>query len=68
MTCTAAAAQALRLDARGHGPGTSFHRVMYDRSPSDADQGVERVVMRSGKVYYDLPRRARSRGSTTRWR
>jgi len=36
------------------GPGTSFHRVMYDRPPSDADQTIERVVMCSGKVYYDL--------------
>ncbi len=36
------------------GPGTSFHRVMYDRPPSDADQAIERVVMCSGKVYYDL--------------
>ena len=36
------------------GPDTSFHRVMYEKAPSDADSTVERVVMCSGKVYYDL--------------
>ena len=36
------------------GPGTSFHRVMYDRPPSDADRKMERVVVCTGKVYYDL--------------
>jgi len=41
-----------RLDEMG--PGTSFHRVMYDLPPSEADQAIERVVMCSGKVYYDL--------------
>ncbi len=36
------------------GPDTSFHRVMYENAPSKADAAVERVVMCSGKVYYDL--------------
>ena len=36
------------------GPDTSFHRVMYDRPPSEKDAGVERVILCSGKVYYDL--------------
>ena len=39
------------------GPGSSFHRVMYDRPPSDADQAVARAVLCSGKVYYDLAQR-----------
>ncbi len=34
--------------------GSSFHRVMYERAPSEADQKVERVVLCSGKVFYDL--------------
>ena len=36
------------------GPNTTFHRVMYDRPPADADGLVERVVLCSGKVFYDL--------------
>ena len=36
------------------GPDSTFHRVMYDTPPSAADAQVERVVMCSGKVYYDL--------------
>jgi 2-oxoglutarate dehydrogenase E1 component len=34
--------------------GSSFHRVMYEREPSRADQEIERVVLCSGKVFYDL--------------
>ncbi|MDH3661488.1 MAG: 2-oxoglutarate dehydrogenase E1 component [Alphaproteobacteria bacterium] len=34
--------------------GSSFHRVMYEQPPSKADQKVERVVLCSGKVFYDL--------------
>jgi 2-oxoglutarate dehydrogenase E1 component len=36
------------------GPGTSFHRVMYDDVKLCADDEVRRVVLCSGKVYYDL--------------
>ncbi len=36
------------------GPDSSFHRVMYDRPQSQADQQVQRCVLCSGKVYYDL--------------
>ena len=34
--------------------GSSFHRVMYEHAPSKADQKIERVVLCSGKVFYDL--------------
>jgi 2-oxoglutarate dehydrogenase E1 component len=36
------------------GPGTSFHRVFYDWAPRVPDDQVARVVLCSGKVYYDL--------------
>jgi 2-oxoglutarate dehydrogenase E1 component len=36
------------------GPGTSFHRVMYDDVTLCEDKAVKRVVLCSGKVYYDL--------------
>jgi 2-oxoglutarate dehydrogenase E1 component len=39
------------------GPGSSFHRVMYERPPSPDDDRIERVVLCSGKVYYDLAQR-----------
>jgi 2-oxoglutarate dehydrogenase E1 component len=39
--------------------GTSFHRVLYERPPSAADREVERIVLCSGKVYYDLVTRRR---------
>ena len=35
-------------------PGSSFHRVLWETPPGEADQAVERVVLCSGKVYYDL--------------
>jgi 2-oxoglutarate dehydrogenase E1 component len=35
------------------GPGTSFHRVLYeDRQPDP--EGIRRVVLCTGKVFYDL--------------
>ena len=34
--------------------GSSFHRVMYEQGPSEADKEIERVVLCSGKVFYDL--------------
>ena len=36
------------------GPGSSFHRVMYDNAQLCADSDVKRVILCSGKVYYDL--------------
>jgi 2-oxoglutarate dehydrogenase E1 component len=39
------------------GPGSSFHRVMYEKPPSPADRKIERLVLCAGKVYYDLASR-----------
>ena len=58
----AAAAQARRLGARRDGPGTTFHRVLWDDAQSrqgekiklKPDGEIRRVVLCSGKVYYDL--------------
>jgi 2-oxoglutarate dehydrogenase E1 component len=48
------------------GPGSSFHRVLWDDADSgnlpqdekalklEADENIQRVVLCSGKVYYDL--------------
>jgi 2-oxoglutarate dehydrogenase E1 component len=44
------------------GPGSSFHRVMYERPPSEADRDVTRVILCSGKVYYDLVQRRQDLG------
>ena len=48
------------------GPGSSFHRVMYEKPPSEADREVKRVILCSGKVYYDLSAAGRS-SAWTRW-
>ncbi len=42
--------------------GSAFHRVLFDRFPTEADRHVERVVLCSGKVYYDLKQAAEERG------
>ncbi|MGI9434558.1 MAG: 2-oxoglutarate dehydrogenase E1 component [Geminicoccaceae bacterium] len=34
--------------------GSSFHRVMYEHAPSRNDQKIRRVVLCSGKIFYDL--------------
>ncbi|HEU0157184.1 MAG TPA: 2-oxoglutarate dehydrogenase E1 component, partial [Stellaceae bacterium] len=47
-----APAVASRLDAMGE--GTSFHRVIGETGPIVADENVRRVVLCSGKVYFDL--------------
>ncbi|HET6468752.1 MAG TPA: 2-oxoglutarate dehydrogenase E1 component [Geminicoccaceae bacterium] len=44
------------------GPGTSFHRVMWEQPPGEADAHVERVVLCSGKVFYDLQQARDERG------
>ncbi len=36
------------------GPGSSFHRVLFDGSGIGPDETIKRVVLCSGKVYYDL--------------
>lgn len=33
---------------------TTFHRVLWEEPPSDADRKIERVLMCSGKLYYEL--------------
>ena len=57
-----------RLDE--FGPGTTFHRVLWDDAQHEADDGIKlvkdnkvrRVVMCSGKVYYDLYEEREKRG------
>ena len=44
------------------GPGSSFHRVMYENPPSPADREVRRVILCTGKVYYDLADRRQELG------
>jgi 2-oxoglutarate dehydrogenase E1 component len=44
------------------GPGTTFHRVMYDNKQICEDKDVKRVVLCSGKVYYDLYEEREKRG------
>jgi 2-oxoglutarate dehydrogenase E1 component len=41
-----------RLDEMG--PGTTFHRVLWDESLKRPDAEIRRVILCSGKVYYDI--------------
>jgi 2-oxoglutarate dehydrogenase E1 component len=41
-----------RLDEMG--PGTTFHRVLWDDTFRRPEEEIRRVVLCSGKVYYDL--------------
>ena len=41
-----------RLDEMG--PGSAFHRIIGETEPIAADDAVRRVVLCSGKVYFDL--------------
>lgn len=49
-----------RLDEMGE--GTSFHRVLWDDATLKPDGQIRRVVMCSGKVYYDLFEEREKRG------
>mgnify|MGYP001237918900 CR=1 FL=1 len=51
---------ASRLDEMG--PGTSFHRVIADAAPLADDDQIRRVVLSSGKVYFDLAKARAERG------
>jgi 2-oxoglutarate dehydrogenase E1 component len=44
------------------GPGTSFHRVLHEDEPLCDDRDVKRVVLCSGKIYYDLFEERAKRG------
>jgi 2-oxoglutarate dehydrogenase E1 component len=44
------------------GPGSTFHRVLPERDKLVADDKVRRVVLCSGKVYYDLLAERNERG------
>ena len=52
-----------RLDEMG--PGTSFHRVIDESEVIAADDDVRRVVLCTGKVYFDLAK-ARARNEDNR--
>ena len=43
------------------GPGTSFHRVIDEIDPLAPDDKIRRVVLCSGKVYFDLLKARRER-------
>ncbi len=45
------------------GPGTSFHRVMWDQDSFERNGGARRIVLCAGKVYYDLLETKRERGA-----
>ncbi len=44
------------------GPGSGFHRVLFDGSGIGPDAKIKRVVLCSGKVYYDLAEARDRRG------
>ncbi len=44
------------------GEGTTFHRVLWDEYALGQDKDVKRVVMCSGKVYYDLDAEREAQG------
>ncbi len=49
-----------RLDEMG--PNTSFHRLLWDDAQILPDEKIRRVVISSGKVYYDLHDEREKRG------
>jgi 2-oxoglutarate dehydrogenase E1 component len=44
------------------GEGTTFHRVLWDEYALGQDKDVKRVIMCSGKVYYDLDAEREAQG------
>ncbi|MFP6740822.1 MAG: 2-oxoglutarate dehydrogenase E1 component [Alphaproteobacteria bacterium] len=46
------------------GPDTAFHRVMYENDMPGPDDKMKRVVLCSGKVFYDLEAERDKRGLT----
>ena len=44
------------------GPGTSFHRILDDADTNIKDKDVKRIVLCSGKVYYDIEAKRRDAG------
>jgi 2-oxoglutarate dehydrogenase E1 component len=44
------------------GPGSSFHRVIGETGNIAADEAIQRVVLCSGKVYFDLAKERAKRG------
>ena len=46
--------------------GSSFHRILWDDSALGPDEGIERVILCSGKVYFDLAAERDARGLNDR--
>ena len=44
------------------GPKTTFHRVLWDDKPPAADDKIKKIVLCTGKVYYDLFEEREKRG------
>ena len=36
------------------GPGTSFHRILRDSNSNIKDENIKRVILCSGKIFYDI--------------
>ncbi len=44
------------------GPNTTFHRVLWDDKPPAADDKIKKIVLCTGKVYFDLFEEREKRG------
>ena len=44
------------------GPKTTFHRVLWDDKPPAADDKIKKIILCTGKVYYDLFEEREKRG------
>ncbi len=44
------------------GPNTAFHRVLFDEQVFCPDEDVKRIVLCTGKIYYDLYEERQKRG------